>query len=111
MRCLHLPNLLHNVSGKVTLNMYTVLFENFHSYELFKSPKVGFSVVKIYFSLQNIQNKFCSLTSDAASYLGDGLRGIGSKFVQSSEMLALCSDCPTLYVDAETVSGYSKLIT
>uniref|UniRef100_A0A672MUN7 FRY microtubule binding protein n=1 Tax=Sinocyclocheilus grahami TaxID=75366 RepID=A0A672MUN7_SINGR len=59
---------------------------------------------------QNIQNKFCSLTSDAASYLGDSLRGIGSKFVQSSEMLALCSDCPTLYVDAETVSGLHKSV-
>uniref|UniRef100_A0A672P3B9 FRY microtubule binding protein n=1 Tax=Sinocyclocheilus grahami TaxID=75366 RepID=A0A672P3B9_SINGR len=58
---------------------------------------------------QNIQNKFCSLTSDAASYLGDGLRGIGSKFVQSSEMLALCSDCPTLYVDAETIVSYGLL--
>lgn len=57
----------------------------------------------IHFPLQNIQNKFCSLTSSAASYLGDSLRGIGSRFVTSSEMLA-CSDCPTLYVDAETVS-------
>uniref|UniRef100_A0A673LDK1 Protein furry homolog n=1 Tax=Sinocyclocheilus rhinocerous TaxID=307959 RepID=A0A673LDK1_9TELE len=55
------------------------------------------------------QNKFCSLTSDAASYLGDSLRGIGSKFVQSSEMLALCSDCPTLYVDAETIVSYGLL--
>uniref|UniRef100_A0A8C1GUI3 Furry homolog b (Drosophila) n=1 Tax=Cyprinus carpio TaxID=7962 RepID=A0A8C1GUI3_CYPCA len=55
------------------------------------------------------QNKFCSLTSNAASYLGDGLRGIGSKFVQSSEMLALCSDCPTLYVDAETIVSYGLL--
>ncbi|XP_016338520.1 protein furry homolog isoform X3 [Sinocyclocheilus anshuiensis] len=58
---------------------------------------------------QNIQNKFCSMTSDTASYLGDGLRGIGSKFVQSSEMLALCSDCPTLYVDAETIVSYGLL--
>ncbi|KAI2659704.1 hypothetical protein H4Q32_022210 [Labeo rohita] len=58
---------------------------------------------------QNMQNKFCSLTSDAAGYLGDGLRGIGSKFVQSSEMLALCSDCPTLYVDAETIVSYGLL--
>uniref|UniRef100_A0A6Q2X1W1 Furry homolog b (Drosophila) n=1 Tax=Esox lucius TaxID=8010 RepID=A0A6Q2X1W1_ESOLU len=53
---------------------------------------------------QNIQTKFCSLTSDAASYLGDGLRGIGSKFVRSSDMLTTCADCPTLYVDADTVS-------
>ncbi|XP_056593394.1 protein furry homolog isoform X1 [Triplophysa dalaica] len=57
---------------------------------------------------QNIQNKFCSLTSSAAGYLGDSLRGIGSRFVTSSEMLA-CSDCPTLYVDAETIVSYGLL--
>lgn len=56
------------------------------------------------FPSQNIQNKFCSLTHDAACYLGDGLRGIGSKFVSSSQMLTTCSECPTLYVDADTVS-------
>uniref|UniRef100_A0A8C2EF40 Furry homolog b (Drosophila) n=1 Tax=Cyprinus carpio TaxID=7962 RepID=A0A8C2EF40_CYPCA len=76
---------------------------------LFRSPQVIFSIVNMYFPLQNIQNKFCSLTSDAASYLGDSLRGIGSKFVQSSEMLALCSDCPMLYVDAETIVSYGLL--
>ncbi|XP_039601673.1 protein furry homolog isoform X2 [Polypterus senegalus] len=58
---------------------------------------------------QNIQNKFCSLTCDAASYLGDGLRGIGTQFVRSSQMLASCSDCPTLFVDAETLLSYGLL--
>ncbi|XP_045064182.1 protein furry homolog [Coregonus clupeaformis] len=58
---------------------------------------------------QNIQSKFCSLTSDAAGYLGDGLRGIGSKFVRSSDMLTTCSDCPTLYVDADTIISYGLL--
>ncbi|XP_034149145.1 protein furry homolog isoform X1 [Esox lucius] len=58
---------------------------------------------------QNIQTKFCSLTSDAASYLGDGLRGIGSKFVRSSDMLTTCADCPTLYVDADTIISYGLL--
>lgn len=57
-----------------------------------------------YFALQNIQKRFCFLTCDAASYLGDNLRGIGSKFVSSSQMLTSCSECPTLFVDAETVS-------
>lgn len=59
---------------------------------------------KLYFVLQNIQKRFCFLTCDAASYLGDNLRGIGSKFVRSSQMLTSCSECPTLFVDAETVS-------
>ncbi|XP_058886454.1 protein furry homolog isoform X3 [Acipenser ruthenus] len=58
---------------------------------------------------QNIQNKFCSLTCDAAGYLGDGLRGIGSKFVRSSQMLTSCSECPTLFVDAETLISYGLL--
>uniref|UniRef100_A0A3P8XS75 Furry homolog b (Drosophila) n=1 Tax=Esox lucius TaxID=8010 RepID=A0A3P8XS75_ESOLU len=53
--------------------------------------------------------QFCSLTSDAASYLGDGLRGIGSKFVRSSDMLTTCADCPTLYVDADTIISYGLL--
>ncbi|KTF89374.1 hypothetical protein cypCar_00001907, partial [Cyprinus carpio] len=72
-------------------------------------PSPFFSAILAAFQPMNIQNKFCSLTSNAASYLGDGLRGIGSKFVQSSEMLALCSDCPTLYVDAETIVSYGLL--
>ena len=52
---------------------------------------------------QNIQGKFCTLTTDAATYLGEGLRGIGSKFLRSSQMLTTCSDCPTIYIDADTV--------
>lgn len=57
------------------------------------------------FSLsQNIQGKFCTLTTDVATYLGEGLRGIGSKFLRSSQMLTTCSDCPTIYIDADTVS-------
>ncbi|XP_028635587.1 protein furry homolog [Grammomys surdaster] len=52
---------------------------------------------------KNIQKRFCFLTCDAASYLGDNLRGIGSKFVSSSQMLTSCSECPTLFVDAETL--------
>ncbi|XP_029458514.1 protein furry homolog [Rhinatrema bivittatum] len=52
---------------------------------------------------KSIQKRFCFLTCDAAGYLGDSLRGIGSKFVSSSQMLTLCSECPTLFVDAETL--------
>uniref|UniRef100_A0A8B9H4S4 Furry homolog b (Drosophila) n=1 Tax=Astyanax mexicanus TaxID=7994 RepID=A0A8B9H4S4_ASTMX len=60
---------------------------------------------RIFYSLfQNIQNKFSSLTIDAAAYLGDSLRGIGTKFVRSSQMLTTCSDCPTLFLDADTVN-------
>ncbi|KAL7983394.1 hypothetical protein Chor_000270 [Crotalus horridus] len=57
---------------------------------------------------KNIQKRFCFLTCDAASYLGDNLRGIGSKFVSSSQMLTSCSECPTLFVDAETLLNMSR---
>lgn len=55
--------------------------------------------------LQNLQGKFCLLTTDVATYLGEGLRGIGTKFLRSSQMLTTCSDCPTIYVDADTVDA------
>uniref|UniRef100_A0A8C7F5R9 FRY microtubule binding protein n=1 Tax=Oncorhynchus kisutch TaxID=8019 RepID=A0A8C7F5R9_ONCKI len=58
---------------------------------------------------QSIQSKFCSLTCDAAGYLGDGLRGIGSKFLRSSQMLTSCSECPTLFIDADTIISYGLL--
>ncbi|XP_062872380.1 protein furry homolog [Trichomycterus rosablanca] len=58
---------------------------------------------------QNIQNKFCSFTCDAAGYLGDGLRGIGTKFMRSSQMLTSCSKCPTLFIDADTIVSYGLL--
>lgn len=59
---------------------------------------------------QNLQGKFCLLTTDVATYLGEGLRGIGSKFLRSSQMLTTCSDCPTIYIDADTVSAAGKLL-
>ncbi|XP_055369796.1 protein furry homolog isoform X3 [Betta splendens] len=58
---------------------------------------------------QNIQTKFCSLTCDAVSYLSDGLSGLGSKFLRSSQMLASCSECPTLFIDADTIMSYGLL--
>uniref|UniRef100_A0A8C5CD52 FRY microtubule binding protein n=1 Tax=Gadus morhua TaxID=8049 RepID=A0A8C5CD52_GADMO len=53
--------------------------------------------------------QFCTLTTDAATYLGEGLRGIGSKFLRSSQMLTTCSDCPTIYIDADTIMSYGLL--
>ncbi|XP_061575672.1 protein furry homolog isoform X2 [Cololabis saira] len=58
---------------------------------------------------QSIQTKFCSFTCDAVSYLGDGLRGLGSKFLKSSQMLTSCSECPTLFIDADTIMSYGLL--
>ncbi|KAI9547921.1 hypothetical protein NQZ68_012938 [Dissostichus eleginoides] len=58
---------------------------------------------------QNIQTKFCSLTCDSVSYLGDGLKGLGSKLLTSSQMLTSCSECPTLFIDADTIMSYGLL--
>ncbi|XP_038150293.1 protein furry homolog isoform X4 [Cyprinodon tularosa] len=58
---------------------------------------------------QSIQTKFCSLTCDAVSYFSDGLRGLGSKFLRSSEVLASCSECPTVFIDADTIMSYGFL--
>ncbi|KAK5904963.1 hypothetical protein CesoFtcFv8_006477 [Champsocephalus esox] len=58
---------------------------------------------------QNIQTTFCSLTCDAVSYLGDGLKGLGSKLLTSSQMLTSCSECPTLFIDADTIMSYGLL--
>uniref|UniRef100_A0A8B9HMJ1 Furry homolog a (Drosophila) n=1 Tax=Astyanax mexicanus TaxID=7994 RepID=A0A8B9HMJ1_ASTMX len=58
---------------------------------------------------QSIQTKFCSLTCEAASYLGESLRGIGAKFIRSSQMLTAHSKCPTLFIDADTIVSYGLL--
>lgn len=60
--------------------------------------------------LQSIQSKFCLLTCDAVNYIGDGLRGLGSKFIKSSEMLTSCSECPTLFIDADTVRFFILIL-
>lgn len=60
-----------------------------------------------FFSWQTIQTNFYSLTCDAVSYLGDGVRGLGSKLLRSSQMLASCSECPTLFIDADTVRSFA----
>lgn len=64
----------------------------------------------VVFALQSIQTKFCSLTCDVVSYLDDSLRGLGSKLLRSSQMLTSCSECPTLFIDADTVSNLFQFL-
>ena len=82
-----------------------VFFNLFKQHILSGSICIHYSTLihQLSFLLQNIQGKFCTLTTDVATYLGEGLRGIGSKFLRSSQMLTTCSDCPTIYIDADTV--------
>jgi len=44
-----------------------------------------------------------SITNDSVSFLGESLQRIGTKFRSSLEVMMLCSECPTVFVDAETV--------
>lgn len=56
------------------------------------------------FFLQHIQRKFDSITHTSVRFLGDGLQRMGNQFLSSLEVMTSCSQCPTVLLDAETVS-------
>ncbi|XP_075278142.1 protein furry homolog-like isoform X7 [Opisthocomus hoazin] len=60
---------------------------------------------------QTIQRKFVSITNDSVSFLGESLQRIGTKFRSSLEVMMLCSECPTVFVDAETLMSCGLLET
>ncbi|NXH12038.1 FRYL protein, partial [Bucco capensis] len=60
---------------------------------------------------QTIQRKFVSITNDSISFLGNSLQRIGTKFKSSLEVMMLCSECPTVFVDAETLMSCGLLET
>ncbi|NWU69799.1 FRYL protein, partial [Pterocles burchelli] len=60
---------------------------------------------------QTIQRKFVSITNDSVSFLGESLQRIGKKFESSLEVMMLCSECPTVFVDAETLMSCGLLET
>ncbi|XP_054679043.1 protein furry homolog-like isoform X5 [Grus americana] len=60
---------------------------------------------------QTIQRKFVSITNDSVSFLGESLQRIGTKFKSSLEVMMLCSECPTVFVDAETLVSCGLLET
>ncbi|KAM8939843.1 protein furry homolog-like isoform 3-T3 [Pelodytes ibericus] len=60
---------------------------------------------------QNIQRKFGIITNDSISFLGEGLQRIGTKFKSSLEVMMASSDCPTVFVDAETLMSCGLLET
>ncbi|XP_040451160.1 protein furry homolog-like isoform X1 [Falco naumanni] len=60
---------------------------------------------------QTIQRKFVSITNDSVSFLGESLQRIGTKFKSSLEVMMLCSECPTVFVDAETLMSCGLLET
>ncbi|KAM6076706.1 protein furry homolog-like isoform 3-T3 [Chlamydotis macqueenii] len=60
---------------------------------------------------QTIQRKFVSITNDSINFLGESLQRIGTKFKSSLEVMMLCSECPTVFVDAETLMSCGLLET
>ncbi|XP_069049817.1 protein furry homolog-like isoform X4 [Lepisosteus oculatus] len=60
---------------------------------------------------QNIQRKFRGLTNDSVSFLGDSLQRIGAKFHSSLSVMLTCSECPTVFIDAETLVSCGLLET
>ncbi|XP_032961423.1 protein furry homolog-like isoform X7 [Rhinolophus ferrumequinum] len=60
---------------------------------------------------QTIQRKFGDITDEAVSFLGESLQRIGTKFKSSLEVMMMCSECPTVFVDAETLISCDLLET
>ncbi|XP_031520289.1 protein furry homolog-like isoform X10 [Papio anubis] len=60
---------------------------------------------------QTIQRKFGEITNEAVSFLGESLQRIGTKFKSSLEVMMICSECPTVFVDAETLMSCGLLET
>ncbi|XP_043911662.1 protein furry homolog-like [Protopterus annectens] len=60
---------------------------------------------------QSIQRKFDGITRDSVSFLGEDLQRIGSKFRSSLEVMLMCSECPTVFLDAETLLSCGLLET
>uniref|UniRef100_A0A669P5C6 FRY like transcription coactivator n=1 Tax=Phasianus colchicus TaxID=9054 RepID=A0A669P5C6_PHACC len=55
--------------------------------------------------------QFVAITNDSVSFLGESLQRIGKKFKSSLEVMMLCSECPTVFVDAETLMSCGLLET
>nr|XP_044986313.1 protein furry homolog-like isoform X3 [Jaculus jaculus] len=60
---------------------------------------------------QTIQRKFGEITNEAVGFLGENLQRIGTKFKSSLEVMMMCSECPTVFVDAETLMACGLLET
>ncbi|XP_063096410.1 protein furry homolog-like isoform X5 [Cavia porcellus] len=60
---------------------------------------------------QTIQRKFGEITNEAVNFLGESLQRIGTKFKSSLEVMMMCSECPTVFVDAETLMSCGLLET
>ncbi|KAL7981768.1 hypothetical protein Chor_000825 [Crotalus horridus] len=60
---------------------------------------------------QVIQRRFGAITHESVSFLGENLQRIGTKFKSSLEVMTTYSECPTVFVDAETLMSCGLLET
>ncbi|ETE70255.1 Protein furry-like-like protein, partial [Ophiophagus hannah] len=60
---------------------------------------------------QVIQRRFGAITHESVSFLGENLQRIGTKFKSSLEVMTTYSECPTVFVDAETLISCGLLET
>lgn len=54
--------------------------------------------------LQSMQRKFGFITHSSVRFLGERLQRMGNQFLSSLEVMTSRSQCPTVLLDAETVS-------
>ncbi|XP_039769737.1 protein furry homolog-like isoform X3 [Ornithorhynchus anatinus] len=60
---------------------------------------------------QAIQRKFGALTNEAVNFIGGSLHHVRARFQSSLEVMMMCSECPTVFVDAETLVSCGLLET
>uniref|UniRef100_UPI00358FEF42 LOW QUALITY PROTEIN: protein furry homolog-like n=1 Tax=Myxine glutinosa TaxID=7769 RepID=UPI00358FEF42 len=68
-----------------------------------------YTFIVVFQLFQGIQRSFRSLTYSAVGYLGSRLHSIGLKFMSSLDVLLSNADCPTIFIDAETLLSCNLL--
>lgn len=117
-RC-HVNQMLSDTDGSsavYTFHVFSRLFQvNLYIYILFILHSVTavshycihiFCLFGISLSclLQSMQRNFGSITHSSVRFLGERLQRMGNQFLSSLEVMTSCSQCPTVLLDAETVS-------
>lgn len=115
-RC-HVNQMLSDTDGSsavYTFHVFSRLFQvNLEAYFLYfcsltAAPQCPYfwSYFEFDFSclLQSMQRKFGSITHSSVRFLGESLQRMGNQFLSSLEVMTSCSQCPTVLLDAETVS-------
>lgn len=68
-----------------------------------------YTFIVVFQLFQGIQRSFRSLTYSAVGFLGSRLQSIGLKFMSSLDILLSNAECPTIFIDAETLLSCNLL--